>query len=280
MQSSWTQEQISRLIEAGSAADLLKLALEERRKSGSKLGYAELARRAEFSSRGFCRDVILGKATLSAATAARLAKALRLPADLVELSEALAQLQRFQTDRVRSKERDKLKLKIERKKAAIRARLYPRQIDGDEVYKTENISTVFAALGSLEVGASRVDIEKRTALKPEEIQSVLRKLIAFGLCQERQGRYFAIMNMMAFEKLQGGGFQDTFLRRLRKMEITAKRQFDRSDSFFWEGTLSVRVTDLPELHSDLKRVLEGFVSRAEASEGERVVSIVSGMFIP
>ncbi len=101
------------------------------------------------------------------------------------------------------------------------------------------------------------------------------------LARAENGRYFALMNHVAFEKLQaGGGFQRTYLQRLRRLEALGKSQFENPDLLCWEGTLSIRQSDLAELQTELKRVLQDFTVRAETSQGDRVVSILCGMFKP
>ena len=101
------------------------------------------------------------------------------------------------------------------------------------------MSSNSADLGSVEKGASFIEITKHTCLNEFRLKLVLEKMAEVGLVLKREKRYFA--------------------------------------KLFFSSAFSVTSSRIPELKKDLRALLSQYVEASETAEGDKVVSLLCAL---
>ncbi|RYZ78312.1 MAG: hypothetical protein EOP06_29280 [Proteobacteria bacterium] len=139
---------------------------------------------------------------------------------------------------------------------------------------------IYASLGTIERGSTFGDIALRSGLNEAEIHALLEKLEQLELVRAGDGRYFPILNHLAFDRLkQCGAFQRTYVDRLRAAILRAEKEFNSDHNLFLESTFSISKERMPEFKAELRELMCRFVEEREAPEGNTVASIACA-FIP
>lgn len=269
----WSVEQINTILQSTHYRELLRVALNERARTGRALSFAELSRRGGFRSRSFPRDVLGSTRGLTRESARRFAKAFGFPSVVSTYLYALVDLDREQESLELRKKAQVLQARAIRK---IRART---ENAPKNAFVLPEFSKVYAALGSPARGATLEEIEKRTKLSRKELLRTLEALIESQLVVEEEGRWKAKQNILLFDNLSKHEFfQKVFLRRLKNAQVLAQTQFQRDDALFWESTFSISSKRLPELRVRLREVLGRFIEEAEEFEGDQISSVAVSFF--
>ncbi len=248
-----------------NSRSFLKKCLELRKASGQPHSYAFVARASGFKARSFPRDVILGKKSLSAASARALAKGLKLGIALEEYLVALVEAENSEgpmktADAARSR---------------ILGRASAKNRASETVFDDVHFSAVYSALGKPETGATLQEIAKRTSLPLAKIHGTLEGLTAQGLVRVERGRYVGIVNHLAFTEMKkSGAFHRIYLARLETTKARARKNFDSTRALFQESTFSVRLDRLPKLRSELQEILLKFATEAGDDEGDGIASLL------
>jgi uncharacterized protein (TIGR02147 family) len=277
----WQPEQVKRLIDVDDPRAFLARALEERSKGGRKLGYAALARLSGFSSRNYPRDVLIGAKFLTSGSSEAIARGLKLNADLRAFFCRLVEKDNLRRAGKASTEVEKVARKINVLRSHIQRKITALPLNGNVVYSVANASIVFAAAGTPQTGADLKSICSRTNLPQAKVQEALAALKSFELVKEESGRYYPVVNHVAFENLEKqGGFQKMFVERLKMAARKAEKDFESEKELFLESSFTISQKEMPQFKKELRELLSRFVEEREVPEGEAVASLACAFFLP
>jgi uncharacterized protein (TIGR02147 family) len=272
-----TLSTLNHLLEAPDYRSFAKLWIEERRKE-KKIGYSDIARLGGFSARSFPRDVINGSKRLTLASIPKFAKGLQLKGELSDFFRTLVEIEH---EDCRTKISDFVKLqdlKL-RLKERILAKHGKTDSNTDEAFKVSSLPEVYAALGSVERGASISEILARTSLSAFEIEAALDQMVASGIAQKKKARYFPRQTHLSFEGLkQSEIFKKHFIWGSERSARMVKTGLSSDSKLFLSSAFSVNQGEIPKLKEELRALLMKFVDTAETTDGNKVVNIVASLF--
>lgn len=136
------------------------------------------------------------------------------------------------------------------------------------------IPLVFAALGSVESGASIRNIVEKTGLAQPEAEKIVAELVRAGAAREENGIVYPLDLHLVLEIVGA----DEFFRRdtLNSLSIAKGRlSLPKNSDYFFSSTLSVLKRDLPKLQDRLDLLLKEYVSEAESADGDQIVNLTA-----
>ncbi len=228
-------------------------------------------------SRSHPREVVLGLKKISLEGAKQIGRGLKLPNDLNEYFLLLAENELAKN----SKSRTFLKEEIEKSRLQIQRRVKSKNLNPKDFYSISQASLVYAALGSIENGATLDELVMKTRINPEQVQAIIRNLELKKFIVSHENLYFPTDRHLSFSDLkEGENFQSFYLSRLKQLQKRVSKSLTSDSELFWEATLSVKASKLNELKEELRQVLIRFAEGAEASDGESLRSVTIGYFDP
>lgn len=265
------------LLEAPDYRSFIKLWIDERRKV-KKIGYADIARLGGFAARSFPRDVINGSKRLTLASMPKFAMGLQLKGELYDFFRILVEIEH---EDCRTKIFDSVKLqdlKL-RLKERILAKHGKTDLSTDEAFKVSSLPEVYAALGSVERGASIAEILERTSLSASEVEAALDQMVTSGIALKKKARYFPLQSHLSFEGLkQSEIFKKHFIWGSERSARMVKTGLSSDSKLFLSSAFSVNQNAIPKLKEELRALLMRFVDTAETTDGNKVVNIVASLF--
>jgi transcriptional regulator with XRE-family HTH domain len=250
------------------------------------LPYAEIARRAGFSSRSYPRDVTEGRRRLTAKALPSLLRGLRLDERLAQVFQSLYFLEYPEEHpALLSRAMIEARLAPARRRAArkpVRDEYRPRAAE-KHAHLAGAVAEAVAALGDPEIGATLEEIRQRTGRRKSELAELLATLQADGVVRYvgDSGRYLPGSGHVNLTGLPRSEFvKAMFASAVESLKAASSRHFEREDALFVTSAVSVRSEDLPRLKREMRELLLRFVDRKVEStlSPDSVVQIVSGMF--
>jgi hypothetical protein len=269
-------ETISALLAANSAKDFFVICLEKQAKTQkTSVNFAEFARRAGFSARSFPRDVALGRRKITRNTVPQFVRGLGLYGEWADLFALMVDRDLLEKSKNLSLEKSiHHRLKHLQQQLTLKK---PERFKG-QIPMLSYWAEVYAALGSVESGATLDDVAMRTHLPVSRIKTILDKMIGQSMARHDQQRYFPISFHLAFlGKDQRDSAQQYYLDSLKSLQIRAKERFrDSSQTLYRSIVVSVDRERIPELRNRLDELLNEFTAYAESPEGNRISRFVVG----
>ncbi len=189
----YTSEQILLLCNSKNYREFITLAMSARCRPYRKFGYSDIGRYGGFSSRSFPRDVCKGIKNITLKSLPGFIQGLGLSIDLAEYFSLLVLIEEKKL-RTKSDTEDLLKQKIDKLKIFIISGL-KNNTDLNHIsniaFQYKDIPKVYAALGSVDKGASVDEIHSRTNLPIDIISNLLAILISNSLIINKEDRYYA-----------------------------------------------------------------------------------------
>ena len=138
---------------------------------------------------------------------------------------------------------------------------------------------VYAALGSVERGATVSEISQRTELSDFEVEAALEHMLKGGLALKKKARYYPLQAHLSFEGLnQSEIFKKHFILNSERAIKIVKSGLSSDSKLFMSSAFSVNPADLPKLKDELRSLLLKFVDSSERANGHKVVNIVASLF--
>lgn len=267
------------LLRAGSYREFLSHLMRHPER-GRPISYAELARRAGFSSRSFPADVISGHRRVTAASLPQFIRGLNLKGDLRNYFSLLVALEEpdVNPDRLSIGEIEKALLKL-RSRLEARA-VQPQSMTPSRVYGSEHWIDVYASLGRPEIGSTVADVAARTKLSMKICEDALKGMATNGavVFKSDVGRYFTISPHLVFDRLGGETyFQKHYLATLAKMSRHASgAAFKDPTNWFFTSVFSIDKKRASEFKDRLRQLVLEFVESSEEPDGDSLAKLAIG----
>lgn len=274
------QEHINELVLTNNYRDFIQKMILLKKTGSTKYGYSDLARFSGFSSRSFPRDVVLGKKRISLVSIPKFVKGLGLTGDMAQYFRYLVELE-HEDCRTKKKSTPQIEKCIVNLKQRLTRSTNTHSLEAqlDLCYKDFNIPIVYAALGPIDVGATFIEIVKKTNLDETSVTKALDNLEKISLIKVNKKKYIAIDNHLDRTELRTSELLKNFyLNLLQKAYQTASKNFDKKTNLHFNSCFSINESDLPALREELKNTLLSFVDQGEAPTGDKVISLVCSLF--
>jgi len=270
---------IQLLMEAPDYRSFIRIWLQERSQI-KPFGYADVARIGGFRARRFPRDVVNGSKRITLNSLPKFIRGLGLRNDLAAYFRLLVELEHADDAMASSQIFKLLQTKEKLRKRLLSRSEHPIESpDSDAAFQVSSLPVIYAALGSVQRGATLQDVLDRTNLPLPAIQLALQKMMAMGIAKNQGVRYFPVESHLSFEGLkQSDIFRKHFIDNCHRMGQMAKTSLQSDEKLFLSSAFSVNREDLPKLKEELRGVLLRFVDTAEQPDGNKIVNLVAGLF--
>jgi hypothetical protein len=273
------------MLEAKNYREFLLAWLKKQEEQKRKLNFSEMSRRAGFSSRSFIQEVLSGKRRLTSRSLPKMIRAFRLTGSEARLFQCLVALEEPDIDiGVRSPEHLTAELEFVRGKLLRRKRVLPSdervKAAREWAFRHRYVGEVYAALGTLENGASFEEIKDRTGLRRHICEEVLRLLVSKNAAVYERNRFFARdMNLDIFRLGREESFNVLYQEVLAQIQKKSKISMCAEEEFYFHSAYSVRRDRMPEFKAKLKEVLMEFLDEAQDDEGDRVAKLTLALYL-
>ena len=267
--------EVDRLLKRENYRDFMITFMQLRSAAGKPLSYAGLSRQLGIKSRSYPRDIMMGQKRMTPILLPKFIAAFGLDSnlktyftDLVEKEEPGCRVSgRSLTDIVKSAERFRSRVRLE----------LPT-IRTEDIYMTAEMPRIYAGLGSVEKGASFIEITKRTGLDEVRLKLILEKMVEVGLVLKKEKRYFALQIHLQMKDLKTDQmFKQYFIKVANDVIYEAQKKMNSDDKLFFSSAFSVAAGRMPELKKDLRALLSQYVEASETAEGDKVVSLLCAL---
>lgn len=269
-------EALARLLECSDYRGFISLLIIERSKVTS-FGYADIARNGGFATRSFPHDVVKGRKRLTLRSLPKMIKGLGLNTELGEYFKTLVEIEH---DDCRIRILDEIKLRDNLQTLKIRLNQKGVRLPQSDLgFQISTVPMVYAALGYPKEGANLSDISKRLELPEDQIILTLKHLINLNLIQKNGARYFALQNHVTIPGLKDSElFKKHFIYSAEEAIKKSRKNMKSDETLFLSSSFSVHTKDLPKMKEELREVLFRYIDNAEKSDGNKVVSLIAGLF--
>jgi uncharacterized protein (TIGR02147 family) len=249
---------------------------------GRKANLAAFSRKAGFASRGFMVDLLQGRKRLTARSLPKVTLALGLKGPLKNYFETLVALEeedlrkKGESDQALKARLVKLRLRLEQ--GGIKASSKALE-NSQDLFLSHHVFPIYAALGSLEKGASLEDILLRTGLPQRVVTSQLEILQKNDCVSMQDGVYRASELFLMSEKLGiNAAFRAAFKHSTLEMGDRFEKERNSKEVLFYHGAFSTSRARLPELKEKLIALLNDFVEVEQVENGDKVQKLTLGFY--
>lgn len=263
----------ARLAEVQTYRAFISTVLEERTAAeGRRFGYADVANFAGLKARSFPRDVVVGRKRVSLSSLPKFIRGLGLDRDTAAVFVALVELEHPDC-RLDRRTRQSVERELERARSRLRKRCTEIPAHAVQVFTHVLLPKIYAGLHKELPGQTLDQLALTVGLGRGEVFSGLHRLAAHGLAKVVDGRWLATEGPIELRELQGG-FREFFAETaLAASQASGSPKFHSEQALFSAACVCVRESELPALKIRLRDVLMKFVERAEAPDGDKVVTL-------
>jgi len=267
-----SDEELNRVRSAG---DFLTAAVQARRRIHSSFGYAQLARKAGFSSRGYVRDLALGTKKFTPASLKKVSLALNLDPLEREFFLCLGALQRTEGSSELVAKIEKLRTRIlgERRSPSIR--------QNESFFRTPSWPYIYAALGSITgEGVVLAEVARLARCSVKECDLALRDMLSRALVERNSvtGRWRALNPHLLIQGIkEAGAFTEFYRASLLMLSARIDEAMAREDSLIHGSVFSVRRDRMPALKRELQVLLTRYADESEDSEGDALATLLCAL---
>lgn len=270
------------LTEAKDYREFLEVAIKYQFSQQGKPNLSAFSRRAGFASRSFIVELLSRKKRLTQRSLPKTIQALKLKTDLKILFESLVMLEEKDLRPAGLNDAD-----IARKIELLRRRLLSKSnneaninlIKSDELFSTRAVFPVYAALGSLNKGATLAEIYSRTGVDAMTIINMLNRMIGKGFVRKEKDRFFATDIHFCLESLcENVGFRTIYKQSLEDIAKVVDVKKNDSTYLFLHSSFSVRSENLPALKAKLQHVVQEFIAEESFDDGDCVTNLTVGFY--
>ena len=274
---NWDKVFINKLLEARDYRAFLHCFFDKdiKRKKPVVLTLQKFATKANFSSRSFIRDVILGKKRLTRRSLPKVIKGLSLNSTWARFFETLVFLEE---EDLRNENLQEEQLAKRLKKLRMQLGLLDAPEDNQRAYTVllnKNFPDIFAALGD-ESGATFEEIQSRTNLSERTVKNILSQMLRAKIIKLDTSHFIVTEQAIELVNLKDENlFKEDYLRALAKLRKRFKHQI-KGDSLFVTQTFSVQKKKIKEFKSQLNQLVSDFADEAEDPLGDCIFEITLG----
>ena len=275
-------DSVEHLLRIDNYREFLKTFFEKSQPRNRKANLADLARKAQFSSRSFVSDVLRGKRRITAATLPRFKLALGVTGAWAHYFDLM--VMKEETDlRPARLTTEKIDDGLQAVRKKIRDRFFseqpiePERLKG--LFNSFQVFDVFAAMGSLEAGADLPQILRRTKLPVEIVTSVLENLVNLGFIERRERRYYT--SVQNFDLGQLGdqySFIKAFQQALEALKQRSLKMENSPDTWFFHTAFSIDRSRISEFNKQLKEFIFDFIDERQIEDGDSVMRVTLGAY--
>jgi uncharacterized protein (TIGR02147 family) len=268
---------LNRLLTAKDYRQFIKTALSS---SGKKVNYSALSRRAGFSSRSYFKEVVDGRKGMSVASMKGFRKALKLEGQLGTYFETLVSLTERDCNYA-SRSSDELQSELEKIRKKIRTGrvgLKAKSSSG-KLFASRHSPEIYAALGSLQFGATVGEMIQKTGLSKVVIESVLKIFVENGFCSVSGDRYFASESVIDLTDIGGDkAFQDCYLGAIETLKRKSAVGFESKTELYSYSAFSMRSEKMAEFKQKLNVAILECLDQYQDDDGDAVVKVLTGLY--
>lgn len=246
------------------------------------LSFREFSTRAGFASKSFLSDIIAGRKKITPGAFEKVAVGLKLSKVWTHHLRLLVCLEE-ESFRTRNLEAEDLLLQLQKSRNLINKSLLSKTVSERspvlDLFIKNDIAEIFAALGTMEVGATLSSIAQRVNLKVTEVKPILESLIETGIVSHDTTSDHYKPSALAFDAISlkdHETFQADVFRALEKVKKRFRTQSNSEKSLFMVQTFSLESNKLPEFKRKLAELIEDFAIAAEDPEGDTIGEILIG----
>jgi uncharacterized protein (TIGR02147 family) len=252
---------------------------------GKKANFSLLTRKAGFTSRSYIKEVLEGKKNITQASLPKFIRAFDLKGSEARFFECLVALDNPEID-IGLKNPQDVHREFERVNEKLKRRsLQPsesvqKNLSSPWAFKIRHVGEVYAALGTLEDGASLDEIQRRTELSPGKCQHVLNFLIENKAIVSKGNRFF--VNNLALDIFGLGKdshFRAQYLEAVSHLHKKGFENFDSREQFFFHSNFSVSRSQMPKLKEKLKELILEFIDESQADSGDKIAKLTLGFYL-
>lgn len=268
----------------------------------TSIPYAEVARRAGFSSRSYPRDVTEGRRRLTSRSLPTLIRGLKLEPRLSELLQLLffqeypeefnarsgvllqrsvTEIQNHLASRIeQTRKRANSAAPVRKNLAGTRALALGAR-PSEELIR--HLFEILASLGNPQQGATLEDLRRMTGLERSTLATILEVCAREGLVRvdAQTSRYYPAaghLNLTGMPKNEL--IRRIFLQSLDRAKMAADTLYNSDEALFFVSAISVGRSDLPKLKEEIRGILLRYADAKveDTPEPDTVVYLVGSMF--
>ncbi|HXH31978.1 MAG TPA: TIGR02147 family protein [Bacteriovoracaceae bacterium] len=257
------------LIESPDYRTFLKNFFKIKKVHNTTYSYAVFARQAGVS-KSLPRDIIEGLKRITEKTLPAFLHAMELEGLIEELFVQLV-----------AAEDNPARNKLVQRLSSLFIETYYTKTYSDSNFKDFKAPFLYAASGEVGVGVDLKTLSKRTGLSLETVKSSIPTLETLKLGKYDPEKEFFIPSTAQVHVVNNKDekfFHEFYLYCLNLQRDYAKDLFHADDTFFFNEVFSINKKDIPSLKTDLIKLLQSFLIKAENSKGDSVSVLNLGLF--
>ncbi len=258
------------LIRSNHYREFLTQAFDYLKRSKKNYSLTILANKIGCKSKSYPREVMTGRRKLTYDYADRFALAFGIKGESKKLFIKMVELER-------TAESPQLKNEI----SVLKKRLMNRSIHKEkkpyDLFTESTWVDVYAALGTIDQGATMNEIIQRTNMTEAKLSLILNAMKQKELIEidSVTNRFKPGVLHHFFEDVEKDMiFQNRFLEVLDKVKQKARVSGPNIAELFQCSTLSVNAANLPRLKKELRELLNKFVQDSEEADGNKLAHIL------
>lgn len=270
------------LLKAQNYREFIQLAMQGDN-SAKALSFGEVARRAGFASRSYVRDIVAGRKRVSAKTLPRLVRAFNLSGDRKLYFSLMVFLEEPDLrEASMTSERIKARMDLARKRLGRRSKEATSVLSSAEtLFDDRRTSQVFAAVHIDSDGATLESVARLTKLTEQSCGAILERLVARGVIELREDRYYCNDAHLVFDGLHRDYFfKRAYLTELSHLKQCVETNFDRRDHLFLKSTFTIPAAKAQQLREELRKLMVQFIDDTSGTpDDDSLANLVVG-FMP
>ncbi len=236
--------------------------------------YAAFSRRAGFKARSFARELALGNRRPTLATVSNLSRGFRLSPSAKKLLHLMVLIENPEQDSLgrTQKELERL-LEVAKRSWKNRSERKTARNAKSALLPASIWAPVFAALGPDHQGSTPFDLASKTGRRPEDCRETAKTLVAWGMAEERDGRFFPKHRHWVVDPQETLASQEFVVSALEQAQRAVRTDFKNGDALFHTLYFTIAASAMPELKARLRELLNSFAEKHEKADGDRVATL-------
>lgn len=270
-QVDWLRDHKIKLYQSENWRQFVELYWAIGKRKPVKINYAELSRKANYSSRAFLFEILTGKKKISPSVTTRLAVTLKLkgtekklfylltkkeinsPSTNLELVESIKGLQN---------------------KLILQNKINDSSQSISDIFSGYHVYSVYAALGRPDQGATLVEILGKTKIPEAIVKQVLKRFIVVNCIEIKEDRYHLTNVSLDLKNLGSNiNFKETFLKALDEIKKRSRQMELYQSDFYFHTAIPIRKGTQLALKEKLRECILDFVDNNDEGSGDEIVHI-------
>lgn len=242
-----------------------------------KTTYAALARKMEFKSRSFVRQLVEGSKKPNLSNYKQIGKGLGLSTSGLRYLELLIEKQIKPVE-----QHHKIFIELQELRNKLNRSLDRSILEkkGSHLISLDAWPYVYASLGETEVGKSLEDISLLSKTSIQNCQHILDALIKQNMAGYNSVTqfYYATASVINIGALgENAFFKKHFQSSAQRALNLSDKNFDSPDTLFYTSVFSVKKKDLPKLATQLQQVMSQYMIESEHAAGDELAVLTTSL---